>query len=66
MTDRFIFFFNEGKKLKKLIKIRNIIKIKHSENNNYICLESRDMSNEILETFKKEEIILYLNRKMRK
>lgn len=48
------------------MKLRDIMKIKHSENNNYICIEGRDLSKEIMETLRKEEIILFLNRKMRK
>lgn len=56
----------DGRKMKKIVKIRNIIKIKHSESNNYISIETSDFNSEIFETLRKEEVILYLNRKMRK
>lgn len=40
----------DGRKMKKIVKIRNIIKIKHSESNNYISIETSDFNSEIFET----------------
>ena len=61
-----MFEFSKLTKLKKAIKLRDIIKIKHSRTNNYVGIVTNKMEEEILETLKKEELILYLNRKIKK
>lgn len=66
VTDRFLFFFSDGKKLKKVYKTKSILCLKHSEENNYICLQFEDSGDEIFETLRKEELILFFNRKMRR
>ena len=61
-----MFEFSKLNKIKKAIKLRDIVKIKHSRINNYVGIVTNKMEEEILETLKKEELILFLNRKIKK
>ena len=53
-------------KLKKAIRLKEITKIKHNKKNNYIGICTLKLEEEIMETFKKEEIVLFINRKLKK
>lgn len=66
ITNKYIYIFSSYNKLKTAIRLRDILKIKHNQNNNYIGICTKKMKEEILETFKKEELILFLNRKIKK
>ncbi len=66
ITSRYLFIFNSPEKLKKAIKLRNIAKINHCKDNNYIGICTTNLQEELLETFKKEEILLYITTKLRK
>ena len=66
ITERYMFLFSKPTKIKKAIKLRDVTKIKHSKINNYIGIVTNKMEEEILETLKKEELILFLNRKIKK
>ena len=49
-----------------MIRIRNIEEIKHNIYNNYLSIVCEKDSDETFETFKKEEIILFISKKFRK
>lgn len=65
ITDNSIFLFNNDNSLKYVFALNEIRKLKHNPKNNYIGIErigSKD--DEIIETFRKEELILFLKKKI--
>ncbi len=66
VTPKYLYLFTTPTKLKKAIKLRKIRKIKHSQQNNYLGICVSKQEEEVIEIFKKEELILFLNRKLGK
>lgn len=65
LTDQNLFIFNSKTALKRRIALKDITKLKHSQKNNYIGLSARNIEEEVLETYRKEEFILFLKKKMK-
>ncbi len=52
--------------LKKKIKLRDLIELKYQKDNTFIGLCVEDQEEEVMEIFRKKELILYLHQKLRK
>ena len=65
ITDNSIFLFNNDNSLKYFFALNDIRKLKHNPKNNYIGIEIVGFKDdEIIETFRKEELILFLKKKI--
>ena len=65
ITEFNLFIFTSKTSLKRRISLLDIIKLKHSQKNNYIGIAARNIEEEVLETYRKEELILFLKKKMK-
>ena len=65
ITEFNLFIFSSKTSLKRRISLLDIIKLKHSQKNNYIGVAARNIEEEVLETYRKEELILFLKKKMK-
>ena len=65
VTEYYFFIFTSEKKLKKAISLKLIKKIKHNKKSTLLGICFKDQE-EVLETLRKEELLLFINRKLKK
>ena len=66
VTTRYLYIFNSPQNLKKAIRLKDITKIKHNKKNNFIGICTNGLEEEVLEIYKKEELVLFVNRKLKR
>ena len=66
VTTRYLYIFNSPSNLKKAIRLKEIVKMKHNKKNNFIGICTQNLEEEIIEIYKKEELILFINRKLKR